>query len=295
MIGKRGGGIQEQFFSMNDEIYYPVPQQESQLFAYRLLVAGSRRARPDDPAITTLFHEQCFILTLAGRGILEVGGKRSIAKPGSIAWIDTSRPYAHHCHGEGDVWHYLWIGVEGAGLVGLHGWLGFRDAPVIDIDASGEIRAILDLAKSADRNVIAAINAAIAGFLAAIAPPRTALAQQASPSGDRVIETLVADIRRDIASDWSVPRMAGIAGVSNSQFHRRFLQVFGLPPAKWLRRERINLARRYLKSGFEKVGAIASRCGYEDPFHFSRDFRAMTGMSPTAYRSHVELDVRQNG
>jgi AraC family transcriptional regulator of arabinose operon len=291
MIKQDGAQKQEEIVGMNDEIYYPVPHREAQLFAYRLLVAGSRRARPDDPAITTLFHEQCFILTLSGRGIVEVGGRRSIARPGTIAWLDTSRPYAHHCHGEGDVWHYLWIGVEGAGLAGLHAWLGFRDAPVIDVSAADDIRAILDLARSAEPNAIAAINAAIAGFLTVIAPLRAAVAQKAAPFGDLAIETLVADIRRDIAADWSVPRMAAQVGVSHSQFHRRFSQVFGLPPARWLRQERINLARRFLKSGFEKVGAIASRCGYEDPFHFSRDFRAMTGMSPTAYRGHEERDA----
>lgn len=276
---------------MNDEIYYPATQYVSQHFAYRLIVAGSRRARPADPAITTLFHEQCFILTLAGRGIVEIGGKRTLARPGNLVWIDTSRPYAHHCHGEGDVWHYHWIGAEGAGMAGLHALLGFREEPVVEANLGDEIRMILDLARSSDRHAAAAINAAIAGLLYRITPLRAKLALHASTSVDPAIEALVAEIRRDIASNWSVPRMAARIGVSNSQFHRRFAQALDLTPSRWLRQERINLARRYLKSGFEKVAAIAARCGYEDPFHFSRDFRTMTGMSPTAFRCHTDIDA----
>ncbi|RYE51839.1 MAG: AraC family transcriptional regulator [Hyphomicrobiales bacterium] len=218
-------------------------------------------------------------------------GKRSLARPGSLAWIDTSRRYAHHCHGESDAWHYLWIGVDGAGMAGLHAELGFREEPVVNIDLEAEIRAILDLARSRDPNAAATANAAIAMLLSAIAPARMIPARSASISGDPAIEALIAGIRHDIAADWSVPRMAAVIGVSSSQFHRRFALALGLTPAKWLRQERINLARRYLKSGFEKVAAIALRCGYDDPFHFSRDFRSMTGLSPTAFRNHAELDA----
>ncbi|NML75680.1 AraC family transcriptional regulator [Rhizobium sp. S-51] len=273
---------------MNDEIYFPVARAEAAFFAYRLLVAGSRRARPADPAITTLFHEQCLILTLSGRGIVDAGRTRSVVTAGDVAWIDTARPYAHHCHGESDIWHYLWISIDGTGIADLHGWLGFREAPVIACGEAAELadqmREILRLARMPDRHVLGTLNVAVAHVLSVIARSRLTLAEKTLSRGDQAMEALVAQVRRDIAADWSVPRMALSAGVSCSQLHRRFLKTFDQSPARWLRQERINLARRYLLSGFEKISTIASRCGYDDPFHFSRDFRVLTGLSPTDYR-----------
>ncbi|MNT85189.1 HTH-type transcriptional activator Btr [compost metagenome] len=52
----------------------------------------------------------------------------------------------------------------------------------------------------------------------------------------------------------------------------------------WLRHERINRAKRLLVEPDAKVSAVAAHCGYPDPYHFSRDFRRLTGYTPTKFK-----------
>ena len=78
--------------------------------------------------------------------------------------------------------------------------------------------------------------------------------------------------------------IAALARLSQSQFFRRFREMVGTTPMDWLRHERINQAKRLLVGPDAKVSAVAAVCGYPDPYHFSRDFRRLTGYTPTKFR-----------
>ena len=72
--------------------------------------------------------------------------------------------------------------------------------------------------------------------------------------------------------------------MSPPTFFRHFKQATGSSPIDWLRRERISQAKRHLSKSPDPVGDIASRVGYLNALYFSRDFRRMTGRTPTEYR-----------
>jgi AraC-like DNA-binding protein len=59
----------------------------------------------------------------------------------------------------------------------------------------------------------------------------------------------------------------------------------GTSPIDWLRRERINQAKRRLIDTDEPVKEIARQCGYRDPYFFSKDFKKLTNLPPTLYRA----------
>ena len=46
----------------------------------------------------------------------------------------------------------------------------------------------------------------------------------------------------------------------------------------------MNAAKRLLVQTDTPISEIALCCGYPDPLHFSREFRRVTGLSPTAFR-----------
>lgn len=79
--------------------------------------------------------------------------------------------------------------------------------------------------------------------------------------------------------------MARLAGLSPTHFNRRFRQIFGMAPTRFLHALRIEKARQLLVETDRSVGEIAVGAGYHDQSHFTRHFRKLTGMAPGKYRA----------
>ena len=82
----------------------------------------------------------------------------------------------------------------------------------------------------------------------------------------------------------SVAELARQAHLSVSQLQREFRRLFGMSPTDYLLKVRLLMARRLLEQGQAQVGDVAQQCGFYDQSHFSRAFRAATGLRPLDYR-----------
>jgi AraC-like DNA-binding protein len=69
----------------------------------------------------------------------------------------------------------------------------------------------------------------------------------------------------------------------------RFTAVVGMPPMHNLAKWRMQIASELLGSGSENVAAIAARIGYESDAAFSRAFKKMIGVPPSAWRRGVRV------
>jgi AraC-like DNA-binding protein len=78
--------------------------------------------------------------------------------------------------------------------------------------------------------------------------------------------------------------LAKRAHLSPVYFSALFRKQTGQAPMAFLRARRIEVARARLASSDETIENIARRVGFADPFHFSRVFRQIVGLSPRAYR-----------
>lgn len=81
-----------------------------------------------------------------------------------------------------------------------------------------------------------------------------------------------------------VAALAKVAGLSVSQFERRFRQVFGLTPSRFLIRYRLTRASQRLVRSDMTISEVAQEVGFYDHSHFSREFQKIFGMSPGKYR-----------
>lgn len=82
----------------------------------------------------------------------------------------------------------------------------------------------------------------------------------------------------------SIRGLAEITGLSLSQFDRRFKELFQMTPSNYIHRVRVNAARSMLEKSGESIGEIAVECGFYDQSHFTKRFKRVIGMSPSAYR-----------
>ena len=83
--------------------------------------------------------------------------------------------------------------------------------------------------------------------------------------------------------------LAKLAGLSPSQFDRSFRKAFGTSPRQYLLRVRVEAAGRRLARSDDTVAAIAQECGFYDHAHFTRCFRQIMGVTPSAYRREHQV------
>lgn len=81
-----------------------------------------------------------------------------------------------------------------------------------------------------------------------------------------------------------IARLARELGVSYTHFRRVFKASTGVSPRQFLINARIARAIRLLEDPLLKLGEVASRSGFSDPFYFSRLFKRKTGLSPSQWR-----------
>jgi AraC family transcriptional regulator len=87
-----------------------------------------------------------------------------------------------------------------------------------------------------------------------------------------------------LAEEFSLPRLAEQAGMSEFHFNRLFKRATGVPPSQFLIKLRMDAARRLLRETTRSVITIANEVGYANPSHFAQLLRKETGLSPTDYR-----------
>jgi AraC-like DNA-binding protein len=89
---------------------------------------------------------------------------------------------------------------------------------------------------------------------------------------------------RTYAQPLDVPSLARIAHVSEAHFIRSFRATFGETPHRYLQRRRVERAMFLLRQTDDSVSDICLDVGFASLGTFSRTFRAIVGVSPTAYR-----------
>src|ERR671914_1440446 len=86
------------------------------------------------------------------------------------------------------------------------------------------------------------------------------------------------------ARDWTVASLADELAMSRSAFAARFTELVGEPAMRYLARWRMHLAVAALKEEGATVAQLADRLGYRSEAAFSRAFKRLIGVPPSAIK-----------
>lgn len=78
--------------------------------------------------------------------------------------------------------------------------------------------------------------------------------------------------------------MARVLNCSLRTLERRMRKRYGMSPSAWLRKEKIEEAKRRLLEGEDRIGDISMALGYSNLGSMSTVFKRETGLSPRAFR-----------
>ena len=76
-------------------------------------------------------------------------------------------------------------------------------------------------------------------------------------------------------------------GVGRTNFYRKVRELTGMSPNDYLRRCRMERAAELLGDSETPINDICTQVGMPDAQYFSRVFKVYYGMSPSAYREHI--------
>lgn len=103
---------------------------------------------------------------------------------------------------------------------------------------------------------------------------------QPDPRVTLVLELIKAQPYRS----WTIADLATRVHVSTGHLRRLFLLGVGRSPMHYVRDARLRQAAHLLLSSHRRVKDIMREVGISDSSHFTRDFKAKFGASPTKYR-----------
>ncbi len=96
----------------------------------------------------------------------------------------------------------------------------------------------------------------------------------------RALELLQADYGQPLR----ISGLARLAGLSEDQFARTVVRIFGLTPKQLLIKTRLSAASELLLHSSLSVSQIAVQCGYNDHSAFTRQFRRVANITPGHFR-----------
>ena len=86
------------------------------------------------------------------------------------------------------------------------------------------------------------------------------------------------------ARNWTIEELAKDVGLSRSVLAERFADLVGMPPMHYLAKWRMQIASGLLSGGSANIATVAAEIGYGSEAAFSRAFKKMVGVPPSAWR-----------
>jgi AraC-like DNA-binding protein len=232
--------------------------------------------------------EAAVFYCLRGSGWLEAGARLHKIRKGDLVMIAPGSPFAAALHASSP-WTIHWVRAVGDNLPDYFRELGTSTAnPGIRVGEDSQVVRLFNEILSALRrgaSFASLLHASHAlAYLFALLVEGRAEAPAASGSTQKVGEAIIY-MSEHLHEPLRVVALAQMAGLSPDYFAELFKQQTGCSPRDYLQLLRVHRACQLLQSTSLNVKEIAGRLGYVDPFHFSRQFKAFQGVSPSEYRA----------
>lgn len=215
------------------------------------------------------------VVPLKGAGQVLIDGAVRDFSPGQVMLGPVG---AHHAFGlaEGGSWTLAWVFYDDREAEPV---LPQRRATLVEADGEDFAAALHMLLREASGAAEPSAMTALVTLLD-VAARRLAGGDGVDPR----LRRLWQEVEENLASDWSVRRMAARAAMSEEHLRRLCRHHYQESPASRLANLRMRRAATMLRSSPAKTEDIALRVGYASMYSFSVAFHRWSGLPPSEFR-----------
>lgn len=102
------------------------------------------------------------------------------------------------------------------------------------------------------------------------------------------LELILNYMSENICSSVTLGDIAVYSGLNRTYIEKLFSDSFGMGAVAYFHNEKICLAKKYLREDNYNITQIADILGYTSIHYFSRQFKKITGMTPTEYNLSIK-------
>lgn len=95
-------------------------------------------------------------------------------------------------------------------------------------------------------------------------------------------------IKEQIREKIDVDKLSDMACMSLANFFRKFKEEFGYTPADYILKERIRMAKEYLRDSRNSITQVCFMAGFQNISYFIRAFKKETGTTPKTFQLRTE-------
>jgi AraC-like DNA-binding protein len=264
----------------------------------RIRLAG--RFPLDDRAFPTLYLSPTHALHLHDyQGTLRLGRDELALVPGCLTLTPAHRPSWYDLPAAGYHWciHFDPVPTRRP-CCRMPLLLHAHDRQHIIAD---QFAQIVQLHTEADRShadsavARAAASAALQQLLLSLQLWQRPHAHAATPHRSRAaLDHAVQLLHHQLDQPLHIPQLAKKVGLSQNYLAHRFRLRFGVTIPRYLMQRRIEQARLLLLTTDLLIKQVADRVGMPDPQHFNKQFRRLTGESPSVYRAKAAASLARS-
>ena len=229
-----------------------------------------------------------FIYCVKGRGWCEMGEARHDVGPGELLVVPPGKPHAYGAD-ESRPWTILWVHIKGESLALLLAELGVTQArPVLYLGEDPELLALFEELLDVMEHGYATSRLLYASqilthFIGLMIWGRHRNWRGNLDANQKVAQS-IAYMKQHLDQMAIAMSFATLANLSESHYRSLFKRHTGYAPMNYFIRLRMHKACQLLDTTNLSVKEVANMLGYQDPFYFSRVFKAVIEQAPTQYR-----------
>ena len=233
-------------------------------------------------------NQALLVYCVKGVGWCELAGQLHTVRAGDLLVLPPNVSYTCGAHAA-NPWTIQWASALGTNLPEYLNQLGVSSkAPLVRVGEDLQLaRLFNEVVRTLEQgtaflNLLHASHA-LAHLLAVMIRHRHEQTRDTSDSVQKVAEGIIY-MSEHLDQPMRVSALAALANLSPAHFSMLFKEQTGCSTRDYLHLLRIHRACQLLRSSTLNVKEIATRLGYQDQFHFSRQFKAFQGVSPSEYR-----------